>query len=161
MWGGKWPREINSMSSSLLKFFISIVFIFSTIYTLQFYYFEGEDTPENIYSIGLEETDGTSRSMGPVNNVTAVDALRYYLSLGMMGEKPDLKEDILDDLIDPILEALSWASPFALLKGLLTFMMPAQLYEPFNLLILRPVGWIGTWISTEWLINKLRGSSES
>ena len=148
------------MSSSLLKFFISMVFIFSTIYTLQFYYFEGINTPEDSYQVGLEETDGTSRSISKVNNVTATEALRYYLSLGMMGEKPDLKEDILDDLLDPILEALSWASPFALLKGLLMFMMPTQLYEPFNLLILRPVGWIGTWISTEWLINKLRGSSE-
>jgi hypothetical protein len=68
---------------------------------------------------------------------------------------------VVDNMLEYILESLSWFSPFILIKGLLHVLVPAPIYEPLNLLLLRPLGWIGTWITTEWVINKIRGGSET
>jgi len=68
---------------------------------------------------------------------------------------------VVDNMLFFVLESLSWFSPFALVKLLFVIIVPAPIYEPLNLLILRPMGWIGTWITTEWIINKIRGGSET
>ena len=152
------------MASSILKFFIGIVFLFSTIYTCQYYYFQGSNEIENIYTNPLDETDGKQISGAEApDNVTIPVWVHVLwrttgLDLSAFYAEP---EDIASKVLEPILELISWASPFVLIKGLFFALMPPDLYEPFNLLILRPVGWIGTWITGEWVINKIRGSSES
>lgn len=122
------------MASSILKYSTSMVFMFSTIYTLGFYYYAS--TGDAYTFTGMGDTTGEMVSEMPTNVL-----LQY--------------------IIDFLLEILSWASPFAIVKGLLYAMLPTPLYEPLNLLLFRPIGWIGTWITTEWVINKIRGSSES
>jgi len=84
---------------------------------------------------------------------------------GGLIQTPEAQESfitiVVDNMLDFILESLSWFSPFILVKGLLLALVPAPIYEPLNLLLLRPLGWIGTWITTEWVINKIRGGSET
>lgn len=90
----------------------------------------------------------------------ALDDLGGQVQEGIEPQEGGFLTSTVNDVFDWVLEALSWFSPFAILKGLLLVMVPDILYEPLNLLILRPVGWIGSWITTEWIINKIRGSSE-
>jgi len=127
------------MSSSISRYAVMMIFMFSTIYTLGFYYYQA--TGESFTTTGLEERSGTL--------MDEPDSDKSFLSA------------ITENIIDYLLESLSWFSPFALVKGILISIVPAIIYEPINLLLLRPVGWMGTWITTEWVINKIRGGSES
>jgi hypothetical protein len=116
-----------------------MVFMFSTIYTLAFYWYQAENTSMN--AEGLDEYDGELRK--------PLEKDKSFITT------------VVTSLLDMLIEALSWFSPFALVKGLLIILVPPPIYEPLNLLILRPLGWIGTWITTEWVINKIRGGSET
>jgi len=93
-------------------------------------------------------------------NVVGLDDLS-----GVLQKNPESSRSfisgVVDNMLEYILESLSWFSPFVIVKGLFLFLVPAPIYEPLNLLLLRPLGWIGTWITTEWIINKIRGSSET
>lgn len=112
--------------------------MFSTIYTMWFYWNAVDTT--GIQVTALTEYDGTS--------ITDPDESQGFFT------------DMLSSVTDYIFEALSWFSPFAIIKGIMILVVPAAIYEPLNLILLRPMGWIGTWITTEWIINKIRGSSE-
>ena len=127
------------MSSSISRYAVMMIFMFSTIYTLGFYYYQASG--ESFTITGLEERTGTL--------MDEPDKDKSFLST------------ITENIIDYLLESLSWFSPFALVKGLLISIVPVVIYEPINLLLLRPVGWLGTWITTEWVINKIRGGSEA
>lgn len=116
-----------------------MVFMFSTIYTMAFYWFQAEGM--DIEVIGLDNLDGSLRK--------TPEAQESFITI------------VVDNMLEFLLESLSWFSPFILVKGLLIVLVPAPIYEPLNLLILRPVGWIGSWITTEWVINKIRGGSET
>jgi hypothetical protein len=113
--------------------------MFSTIYTLAFYWYQAENTSMTV--VGLDDMTG-----GLVKDPEAGDS---FITI------------VVDNMLEFILESLSWFSPFILVKGLLLVLVPTPIYEPLNLLILRPLGWIGTWITTEWVINKIRGGSET
>lgn len=128
------------MASSFLKYFTSMVFIFSTVYTMAFYYFAA--TGDIVGAEVAGETTGMVQTSG-MNQTGTVTA---FIAAG---------------LIEWLGELLSWLSPFALVKGLMVTILPPLIYQPINMLFLRPIGWIGTWITTEWLVNKIRGSSES
>lgn len=127
------------MASSVLKYFISMVFIFSTVYTMAFYFYgaAGGEVGVSIPTGEIAEFD--------------MDNLKASGFGVLVGNR----------FIDWFAELLSWMSPFAIVKGLMFAILPDMLYEPINLLFLRPIGWIGTWITTEWIINKIRGSAES
>jgi len=130
------------MSSSISRYAVMMIFMFSTIYTLGFYYYQA--TGESFTATGLEERTGTSEAL-----MDQSDSDKSFFRV------------ITENIIGSPLEGLSWFSPFALVKGILISIVPAIIYEPINLLLLRPVGWLGTWITTEWVINKIRGGSES
>lgn len=127
------------MGSSILKYAIVTIFMFSTVYTLAFYYNAAEGN--SIGVVGLDDLSGGLRET-PESGDSFITT-------------------VVDNMLEYVLESLSWFSPFVLVKGLLTVLVPAPIYEPLNLLILRPLGWIGTWITTEWVINKIRGGSET
>lgn len=127
------------MASSILKYFISMVFIFSTVYTMSFYYFAASGEISGVETA----TDTTGVVSATAINSTGAAALASFGFVEWLGE------------------FLSWLSPFALIKGMMVTLLPTMIYQPINLLFLRPIGWIGTWITTEWVINKIRGSSES
>jgi len=109
---------------------------------MAFYYYQAEDTTFNV--VGLTEYEGD------LVNKPAKDEQFVIPFIGA-----------IDNITDFVLESLSWFSPFALVKALLANIVPMPIYEPLNLLILRPIGWIGTLIMTEWVVNKIRGSSET
>lgn len=125
------------MASSIMKYAVVVVFMFSTIYTMGFYWYAGQS--QSIAATGLDELDG-----GLIAEPESTGWLTSAVTSAM----------------DYVLEVVSWFSPFAVIKGLLYTITPALIYEPLNLLLLRPLGWLGAWITTEWVINKIRGSSE-
>lgn len=100
------------------SFFVSMVFIFSTMYGLYYYYQVGAS--EKLAVEGLEESGA---SFGGFINI--------------------------------ILDLVSWLSPFALVKYMVLIILPSELYLFVDLFFLRPIGWIGTFITTNYLISKI------
>ena len=123
---------------SMLQYLMVLFFIFSTIYTLAYYYEQG--SRQGFSYSELQDRDDNTLPSNPSSS--------SWLSTVVSGS------------LDWIFEILSWFTPFALVKGLIYIITPSDVYQFLKLLILRPVGWIGTFISAEWVINKLRGVSE-
>lgn len=100
--------------------FITLIFMFSTIYTLAFLYYQGAS---QAYDVG-----GLEQAQDPT-------------SLSFLG------------LIDAVLDVLAWISPFALVRGLLLFVMAGtpDLFNIIDLLLLRPVSWIVAVITAVWI----------
>jgi hypothetical protein len=126
------------MASSLATQAITFVFIISTIYGFSYYWAEGSGD-----SIGVPSIDDGDGSL--FVNVGGNSAIATLLL----------------DSVDTILEFVSWISLFAVVKAILVLIVPTDLYTPINLFLLRPTGWIAAFITTEWVINKVRGSSEN
>ena len=150
------------MASSILRFAVGMLFLFSTIYTLQYYWYVGSNDLDSIYGVSLDEKDGRfNPQILNQSNQPEPDGWGETISAGLANIVGGTIDWSMRTIVDLMLESVSWLSPFALIKGALLYLMPPILYQPFNMLILRPLGWIGAWISTEWIINKIRGSSES
>lgn len=114
----------NTLVSPFLGAFMTLIFVFSTIYTVAYYYNQGSGD-----TLG---TDGLADD--PVNPVSTAGSF-----------------------VDWILEAASWISPFAIVKLILTEVMAStpELYTVLNLLVLRPVGWIVTLFTANFIIAKI------
>ena len=121
-----------------LLFLMSMFFFFSAIYTMVFYYNQASDIQNNIKGLDTQEAQ----------NVATTES--SWIS------------GITQGLIDDLLGAASFFSPFALVKLLFKVMLDSQpdLYTFLDLLLLRPIGWVGAFITTEWVIDKIRGVSE-
>ena len=104
-----------------------LLFIFSVIYTLAFYYYQG-----------------TGQILG-VQGLTA----------SVQGTQ-DLNTGILI-MVDAVLNIVSWLSPFALIKAMvLAIMLPMpEVYEVIDLLILRPMGWTVFLYQANYIISKI------
>lgn len=124
----------NTLISPFLGSFMTAIFIFSTIYTLAFYYNQGAGSSFNVNALEDSPNDPTSVS-------TQSSGIFGFVMRG----------------IDGVLEFLSWISPFALLKALLIVVMnPVPLlYEILNLLVLRPVGWISTIFTVNYILSRI------
>ena len=119
-----------------LLFLAKMFFTFSTIYALAYFWAAGSG--EVLNTPQLEDQDA--------ENVALTED--SWVSI------------IVSGAIDEILNAISYFSPFALVIVMLKALVPSDLFIPINLLLLRPIGWIGAFITTEWVINKIRGVSE-
>ena len=119
-----------------LLFLAKMFFTFSTIYALAYFWTAGSG--EVLDSAELGDQD--------VENVAVKGD--SWVSV------------IVTGAIDEILNTISYFSPFALIIIMLKAIVPSDLYIPINLLLLRQIGWIGAFITTEWVINKIRGVSE-
>lgn len=102
---------------------MTLLFIFSTVYTLAFYYYQGTSTGLN--SGGLE----------------------------LSGKKAN--ELSLVGVLEGVLSFISWISPFALVRGLVLAISPSDLFQVLDMLILRPVSWIISLITANYLISKI------
>lgn len=111
-------------------------FTFSTIYTLAYFWTLGSG--EVLDTMELEDQDA--------ENVAVTSG--SWVSI------------IVTGAIDEILNTIAYFSPFALIIVMLKAIIPSDLFLPINLLLLRPIGWIGAFITTEWVLNKIRGVSE-
>ena len=133
---------------SNLQFFISMIFVFSFLYTMYFYYQSSSSSNLEIKPIDdVEDTTKLTKTVSSSGN-TITD----FLSSIVTG--------VSSNVIDFMLELLSVLSPFILVKGMLYVITPIDLYTFINLILLRPIGWIGTYITTDYVINKIRGVSE-
>ena len=106
---------------------MTAIFIFSTIFTLAYYWNQGANT--QLATPGLSD-----------NGKSITDSGSWLI-----------------DFLDSVLEILSWISPFALVKLLLVEVMSntPELYTALNLLILRPVSWIFSVITANYVISKI------
>lgn len=96
--------------------------------------------------------------------------LMYYWdnstqATGLDDKDPGFSKDsggsgFLDFVFNTALEIFSWASPFALVKGLIILTTDSNLYLFLNLFILRPVGWVASYMFIEWAVFTARGKSE-
>ncbi|WMW24343.1 hypothetical protein RE474_09600 [Methanolobus sediminis] len=126
------------MASSLTRQAVLFVFIISTISGLSYYWNMGASNDLSIQ--GLEDSDGS-------------------LVVDMEGDSA--VSSLVLGLVDIVLEFVSWMSLFSVVKAILYTLLPEVLYKPLNLFLLRPVGWIAALITTEWVLNKIRGTSEN
>lgn len=102
---------------------MTLLFLFSTIYTLAFYYYQGTTSGLNYGGIGVSGKNASE--------------------LGLIG------------VLDGVLSFISWISPFALVRGLVSAISPPDLFQVLDLLILRPVSWIVSLITANYLISKI------
>ena len=108
---------------------ITFSFLFSTIYTLAFFYSQatGQLNPGQI-AIG----GGSPSVEAPLVDVFGI--------------------------FDSILNIISWLSPFAAIKFLMVALVENNapiLYQVIDLLILRPIGWIVTALEINYLVSKI------
>lgn len=124
----------NTLISPFLGSFMTAIFIFSTIYTLAFYYNQGAGSSLGVDALEDSPNDPTSVS-------TESSGIFGFVIRGL----------------DAVLEFLSWISPFALLKALLIVVMDPVplLYQILNLLVLRPVGWISTIFTVNYILSRI------
>lgn len=104
-----------------------LLFIFSVIYTLAFYYYQGAG-----HTLGVQ---GLTSTVQGTNDL----------------------ETGLFTVVDAVLSIVSWLSPFALIKAmLLAIMLPMpEVYEVIDLLILRPMGWTVFLYQANYIISKI------
>ena len=114
----------NTLVTPFLGSFMTLVFVFSTLYTVAYYFNQGFGQSLNTPGIG--------------DNTPAIGSFAT-------------------SLIDSLLEGASWLSPFFVVKLLLTEVMSStpELYTILNLLVLRPVGWIITLFTANFIISKI------
>lgn len=124
----------NTLISPFLGAFMTAIFIFSTLYTLAYFWNQGSNIQVNTPGLGDNPDDPTQVKL------TNSGVFGFVISIA-----------------DGILEAVSWITPFALVKLLLIEVMAStpQLYTILNLLVLRPVGWITALFTVNFLISKL------
>lgn len=102
---------------------MTLLFLFSTMYTLAFYYYQGTTSGLNHGGIGV--------SVKKANELSLVGVLEGVISF------------------------ISWISPFALVRGLVLVISPPDLFQVLDLLILRPVSWIASLITANYVISKI------
>ena len=124
----------NTLISPFLGAFMTAIFIFSTLYTLAYFWNQGSNIQVNTPGLGDNPDDPTQVKL------TNSGVFGFVISIA-----------------DGILESVSWITPFALVKLLLIEVMAStpQLYTILNLLVLRPVGWITALFTVNFLISKL------
>ena len=119
-----------------LLFIAKMLFTFSTIYTMAYFWTAGSGEVLDSEDLGDQEYAAVGISE---------DAWTGNLVIGA---------------VEDVLSIIDYFNPFARLLGLLVVIIPSDLYVVINLLLFRPIGWIGAFITTEWVINKIRGVSE-
>lgn len=126
----------NFFKGNFLIFTISMFFLFSTAYTIIFYVNEANAQSQ---LDGLAEVDETT------NEAPAEQSILSALTSGF---------------IDSLLSFLSLINPFGLIILLLKAVMPIDIYQFLDLILLRPIGWSGTIITSNYVISRIRGVEE-
>lgn len=124
--------------SPFMGMMIGLLFTFSTIYGLLFYYFQGD--AQTVQLVGLNAT---------ANNASqAISDSGGFLSGFVTGA------------LDSVLSLVSWVSPFALIRGAIFAVTPTDLFTVLDIFLLRPISWAVAIITGNWLISTIRGKSE-
>lgn len=127
----------NFFKGNFLIFTISMFFMFSTAYTILFYYNEATGTAQEITALGaVEETTNIAGTQDSV--ISSITSGFLYWVLGI----------------------LAIINPFGLLLTSLRFVMPSDIFQFLDLLLLRPIGWAGNFITANYVISRVRGVEE-
>lgn len=123
--------------SPFISMMIGLLFTFSTIYGLMFFFSQGE-----AQSISLVE-------LGENGN----DATEITTNTGFIGS-------FVSGSIDALLSFVAWVSPFALIRGAILAITPSDLYQVLDIFLLRPISWAVSILTANWIIATIRGKSE-
>ena len=123
--------------SPFMAMMIGLLFVFSTSYGLMFYYYQGASKQVNFNNIGANPNDPASVSGGG----------------GFLGS-------FITGSIDALLSFISWISPFAIVRGMILAISPTDLFTVLDIFLLRPISWVVSIITANWIIAKIRGTSE-
>ena len=123
-------------SSSLIIFMMGMFFVFSTAYTLVYYYNQESSISLDAPLGDVEET---------ANKAPTGESIISSITSGF---------------INDLLGFLAVINPFGLVIWLFKLIVPQELYTFINLLLLRPIGWTGTMITSNYVLSKIRGTDE-
>lgn len=127
---------VNFFQGNLMIFTIGMLFMFSTAYTIVFYYNQASSVATDTLIESLDETE---------NKASTDNSILSAITSGF---------------VDSILGFLAIINPFGLVIILLKTMTPTDLFTFLDLLILRPIGWAGTILTSNYVISKIRGVQE-
>jgi len=131
---------MGNIRGNLSLTLITMFFIASTLFGLMHYWNEAAGLSDK--SNGLDQSD-------PEHIVNSGDSEGFdgIISIFSSG------------FFDWVLNALSWASPFALVKVLVLIITSdtPEIYAFLDYFLLRPVGWVSTFIFFEWTAYLIRG----
>jgi len=125
------------IKGNFLIFTISMLFMFSTAYTIVFYWNQANESTQIENGLG---------ALGETTNEATTDN--------------SILSSITSGFVDSMLGFLSLINPFGLVILLLKAIMPGDIYQFIDLLLLRPLGWAGTIITSNYVISKIRGVDE-
>lgn len=120
-----------------ISMMIGLLFTFSTLYGLMFFFYQGE-----VQSISLVELGESG------NEPTSISSDSGFIGSFVSGS------------IDALLSMVSWVSPFALIRAAILSIAPTDLYQVLDIFILRPISWSVSIITANWIISTIRGKSE-
>lgn len=127
----------NFFKGNFLIFTISMFFMFSTAYTIMFYWNQANNAAQ--IENGLTQVDETTNQAPTDESIIS---------------------SITSGFVDNILGFLAVINPFGLIILLLKQIMPADIFQFLDLLLLRPIGWAGTIITSNYVISRIRGVDE-
>lgn len=107
--------------------FVTLIFIFTTIWGLMYYWEVGESQAMNINGLELSDKDPSQ-----------LNGVFFFVNW--------------------ILDAVSWISPFALIKGLMleiVYPVSPHLYQFIDLFFLRGISWVSSLFTLNWAISKI------
>jgi hypothetical protein len=123
--------------SPFISMMVGLLFTFSTIYGLMYYFNQGES--QQIQLVALGENG---------NNPNSVNQSTGYIGSFVSGS------------IDALLSFISWVSPFALIRGAILAISPPDLFQVLDIFILRPISWCVSILTANWILSAIRGKSE-
>lgn len=123
--------------SPFISMMIGLLFTFSTIYGLMFYFYQGETQVVQL----------TQLSDNP-NNPTSLNQSTSFIGSFVSGT------------IDSLLSFLAWVSPFALVRAIILVISPSDMFQALDIFLLRPMSWSVSILTGNWIIAAVRGKSE-
>lgn len=127
--------------SPFISMMITLLFMFSTAYGLMFYYYQAES--KTITTSGMPITPNDDP-----NNPSSLNTNGGFFAVFVSG------------IIDTLLSLLAWISPFAAVRWLFFVISPTDLFNVLDIFLLRPMSWTVTILTANWILAKVRGTSE-
>lgn len=115
------------VTKPFLGMFTTFIFMFSTMYTLLYFWFDATGATVGVTGLVQSSKDASSISSA------------FWL-------------------LEWILDLVSWISPFALVRGLVSWILEdlnSNLFTLLDLLFLRPMSWISSIILIDFAISKI------
>jgi len=132
---------MSNVQGNLTLSLITMFFLVSTLFGLMHYWNEAASVQDQADGLGVKDTSSIidkNEDSGFFSGITGL---------------------FTSSVIDYIANALSWASPFFIVKGIIyifTISTP-EIYKFVDLFFLRPIGWIIFFIQFEWIAYYVRG----